>query len=182
MKGFPAANSSMWTPSSLSFWLSKQNVFIILFNVWWNLSRAPWDSGWYVLDWNCFMFNLGWWGPHATVCCREAFHASLRCSPFELVFGHSVGSLFWKKWLCENTVISILDYVEYFKYKLKRACEIEKDNFVKLFRKNSNSENLCQLNLHQHLHALYPLFREALWCQLIYLSFLSCRRCNYNII
>jgi hypothetical protein len=27
-----------------------------------------------------------------------------------------------------NTVISILDYVEYFKYKLKRACEIEKDN------------------------------------------------------
>jgi hypothetical protein len=25
---------------------------------------------------------------------REAFHESLRCSPFELVFGHSVGGLF----------------------------------------------------------------------------------------
>ena len=59
---------------------------------------------------------------------REAFHESLRCSPFELVFGHSVGGLFWKKWLCENTVISILDYVEYFKYKLKRACAIEQYN------------------------------------------------------
>jgi hypothetical protein len=81
MKGFPVANSSMWTPSSLSFWLSKQNVFIILFNIWWNLSRAPWDS-------------------------------------------------------CENTVISILDYVEYFKYKLKRACEIEKDNLKQNQDKN----------------------------------------------
>jgi hypothetical protein len=25
---------------------------------------------------------------------REAFHESLRCSPFELVVGHSVGGLF----------------------------------------------------------------------------------------
>ena len=33
-----------------------------------------------------------------------------------------------EKWLCENTVISILDYVELFKYKLTRACEIEQDN------------------------------------------------------
>jgi hypothetical protein len=35
-----------------------------------------------------------------------------------------------EKWLCENTVISILYYVEYFrhKYKFKRACEIEQDN------------------------------------------------------
>jgi hypothetical protein len=32
----------------------------------------------------------------------------------------------WKeKWLCENTVISMLDYVECFKHKLTRACEIE---------------------------------------------------------
>jgi hypothetical protein len=33
-----------------------------------------------------------------------------------------------EKWLCENTVISILDYVECLKYKFKRACEIEQDN------------------------------------------------------
>ena len=35
---------------------------------------------------------------------------------------------FERKWLCENTVISILDYVECFMYKLTRACEIEQDN------------------------------------------------------
>ena len=52
------ANSRMLTPSSQSLWLSKQNVFIIFVKVWWNLSRAPWDSGWYALDWSCFMFNL----------------------------------------------------------------------------------------------------------------------------
>ena len=33
-----------------------------------------------------------------------------------------------EKWLCENTVISILDYIEYFRHKLTRACEIEHDN------------------------------------------------------
>ena len=32
------------------------------------------------------------------------------------------------KWLCENTVISISDYVECFKHKLTRACEIKQDN------------------------------------------------------
>jgi hypothetical protein len=31
-------------------------------------------------------------------------------------------------WLCENTVISILDCVECFKYKLTRAREIEQAN------------------------------------------------------
>ena len=33
-----------------------------------------------------------------------------------------------EKWLCENTVISILDYVEYFMHKFTRACEIEHGN------------------------------------------------------
>ena len=33
-----------------------------------------------------------------------------------------------EKWLCENTVISILDYVEYFRHMFTRACEIEHDN------------------------------------------------------
>ena len=33
-----------------------------------------------------------------------------------------------EKWLCENTVISIIDYVKCFKYELKRVCEIDQDN------------------------------------------------------
>jgi hypothetical protein len=32
------------------------------------------------------------------------------------------------KFLFENTVISILYYVEYFRHKFTRACEIEQDN------------------------------------------------------
>jgi len=32
------------------------------------------------------------------------------------------------KWLCENTDISILDYVSGFKHKLTRACEIAHEN------------------------------------------------------
>ena len=31
-------------------------------------------------------------------------------------------------WLCENTGISILYYVEYFRHTFTRACEIEQDN------------------------------------------------------
>lgn len=48
---------------------------------------------------------------------REAFRESLGFSPFELVFEHSVrGPLkhLKGKWLCENTYISILDYVSRF--------------------------------------------------------------------
>ena len=33
-----------------------------------------------------------------------------------------------EKWLCENTCISIIDYVECFKYELTRVCEIDQDN------------------------------------------------------
>jgi hypothetical protein len=33
-----------------------------------------------------------------------------------------------EKWLCENTVISILDYMECFRHKLTRPCEIEQDS------------------------------------------------------
>jgi hypothetical protein len=33
-----------------------------------------------------------------------------------------------EKWLCENTVISILYYFEYFRPRFTRACEIEHDN------------------------------------------------------
>jgi hypothetical protein len=44
----------------------------------------------------------------------EAFQESLRFSPFELVFRHSVRgplNILKEKWPCENTVINILDYV-----------------------------------------------------------------------
>ena len=61
---------------------------------------------------------------------REAFHESLRIIPFELFFGHSVGSPFRKKMaLC-------------FMYKLTRACEIEQDNLkqIKVITKLPNSE------------------------------------------
>ena len=34
----------------------------------------------------------------------------------------------FERQICENTVISILDYVECFRHKLTRACEIEQDN------------------------------------------------------
>ena len=73
---------------------------------------------------------MGWWGLHATVFSSgEAFHQSLGFSSFEAVIWTLCGGYLLKeKWLWENTVISILDYVECFKYKLTRACEIQQDN------------------------------------------------------
>ena len=62
---------------------------------------------------------------------REALHQSLSFSPFELVCGHTVRGplkILKENWLCENTVISILDYMECFRHKLTRACEIEQDS------------------------------------------------------
>ena len=61
---------------------------------------------------------------------REAFQESLCFIPFELVFGHSIwGSLKeFERHICENTVFSILDYVECFNYKRARACDLEHDN------------------------------------------------------
>jgi hypothetical protein len=37
-----------------------------------------------------------------------------------------------EKWLCENTVISILDCVECFKHKLTRVCEIAQANLKQI--------------------------------------------------
>jgi hypothetical protein len=34
----------------------------------------------------------------------------------------------FERQICENTVFSILDYVECFNYKLTRACDLEHDN------------------------------------------------------
>ena len=45
---------------------------------------------------------------------KETFQESLRFSPFEMIVGHSVRgplNILKEKWPCENTVISILDYV-----------------------------------------------------------------------
>jgi len=36
-----------------------------------------------------------------------------------------------EKWLCENTDISILDYVSGFKHKLTRTCEIAHEHLKK---------------------------------------------------
>jgi hypothetical protein len=57
----------------------------------------------------------------------EAFHESLHLSPFEL-FLDTLWEVPFEKWLCENTVISSIDYVECFKYELTRVCEIDQDN------------------------------------------------------
>jgi hypothetical protein len=47
---------------------------------------------------------------------REAFHESLHLSPLNFFWTRSGRSLLKEKRLCENTVISIIDYVECFKY------------------------------------------------------------------
>jgi hypothetical protein len=57
---------------------------------------------------------------------RESFQESLYFTSFELVFEHSMGG--FEKQICENTGISILDYVECFNYQRTRACDIEQDN------------------------------------------------------
>ena len=49
---------------------------------------------------------------------REAFHESLGFSPFELVFGHSVGGPFWKK----NGVVKILLLAYYIMLSILGIC------------------------------------------------------------
>ena len=61
---------------------------------------------------------------------REAFQESLCFIPFELVFWTLYGRSLkdFERQICENTGISILDYVECFNYQLTRACDIQHDN------------------------------------------------------
>ena len=63
---------------------------------------------------------------------RESVQGSLGCSPFELVFGHSVHGplkLLKENWFSENTEsLNLLDYVSKFRDKLKQACELAQQN------------------------------------------------------
>ena len=70
---------------------------------------------------------------------RESVQESLGFSPFEFVFGHSVGGplkLLKENWLSENTEsLNLLDYVSKFRNKLKKVCELVQQNL-----KNSQSK------------------------------------------
>ena len=61
---------------------------------------------------------------------REAFQESLCFIPFELVFWTLYGRSLkdFERQICENTGISILDYVECFNYQFTRACDIDHAN------------------------------------------------------
>ena len=63
---------------------------------------------------------------------RESVQESLRLSPFELVFGHSVRGplkLLKEYWLSENTKsLNLLHYVSKFRSKLKKASEQAQQN------------------------------------------------------
>ena len=106
---------------------------------------------------------------------RESFHESLRFSPFGLVFWTLCGrSLLKENWLCENTVISILDYVEWFMCKFTRACKIEQDKLKQnqammkqwydtdalIIQFNSGEKVIVLLLI--HCHPLQALFRDRL--------------------
>lgn len=62
---------------------------------------------------------------------REVVQESLGFSPYKLVFAHFVRGplkLLREKWLCEGTKQNLLDFVSNFRFKLRRACEIARDN------------------------------------------------------
>jgi hypothetical protein len=60
-----------------------------------------------------------------------------------------------EKWLCENIVISILYYAEYFRHKFTRACEIEHDNLKQSQDKIKHwYENKVIVVLFIHCHSL----------------------------
>ena len=60
---------------------------------------------------------------------RECVRESLGFSPFELVFGHSVGGLLKEKFLSNGeTPLNLLQYVSDFRNRLFRACEVARSN------------------------------------------------------
>lgn len=61
----------------------------------------------------------------------EVVQESLGFSPSEFVFAHLVRGplkLLREKWLCERTEQNLLDYMSDFRFRLRRACEIARDN------------------------------------------------------
>ncbi|CAL9707779.1 unnamed protein product [Knipowitschia caucasica] len=62
---------------------------------------------------------------------REVVQESLGFSPSELVFAHTVRGplkVLKEKWLVEEPQQNLLDFVSRFRLKLRRACEIARDN------------------------------------------------------
>lgn len=81
----------------------------------------------------CLEFEKDWdEGVHLQMfAIREVVQESLGFSPSELIFAHTVRGplkLLKDKWLCGGTEQNLLDYVCNFRLKLRRACEIAKDN------------------------------------------------------
>ena len=72
-----------------------------------------------------------------------------------------------EKWLCENTVISILDCVECFMYKLTRACEIEqanlKQNQVKLKQLYDKDAMIRKFKSGEKVIRCHPLHATYCW-------------------
>ena len=92
-----------------------ERVHQTLKKVWWkhfDYSQTNWDNGVGML-----LFAV-----------RKAFQESLGFSPFELVLNTMFEVTFESKMPLWKYVISILFYLEYFRHKFTRACEIEQDN------------------------------------------------------
>jgi hypothetical protein len=133
-----------WTICSLLSWKSGSTCSIIfsiwiLVKFWYSIltRKVIWfpvqqNIQWFVISQtSLFRWSkrCGWWDLHATVCCQGNISIIYMLQSFWTCFCTLCGrSLLREKWLCENTVISILDYVEYFRHKFTRACEIEHNN------------------------------------------------------
>ena len=86
---------------------------------------------------------------------RETFQESLGFIPLNCFWTLRGRSLWKEKWLGENTVISILYYVEYFRHKFTRTCEIEHDNLKQSQDKMKHwYENNVIVVLIIHCHSL----------------------------
>ncbi|XP_051888858.1 uncharacterized protein LOC127579869 isoform X2 [Pristis pectinata] len=62
---------------------------------------------------------------------RESIQESIGFSPFELVFGHRVRGpleLLREQWVNEEVHLSLLDYVQKFKTRLERVCQLAREN------------------------------------------------------
>lgn len=81
----------------------------------------------------CLEFKKDWdEGVHLQMfAILEVVQESLSFCPSELVFAHTVRGplkLLKEKWLCGKSESNLLDYVSNFSLKLRRACELAKEN------------------------------------------------------
>ena len=105
---------------------------------------------------------------------RETFQEPLGFSPFELVYGHSVWGPFWKK----NGFVKILllvYYVEYFRHKFTRVCEIEQDNLKQSQDKMKHwygNKVIVVLIIHCHVLQAKYCWPYAIESRLNYLNYI----------